>query len=152
MKRAGLLLLVLVGLLATPAALASDKSLETALKPYKTKLTTDIAYLATFKAPTKSKAAAATKQLGKIGSTLRGAQKVTEDNQASSTKVKTGRTDVLGGLSDALSATSSAKLSASAAKSGKTANAKGDAKAELKSIDKAIPLLETGGKDLGLFA
>jgi hypothetical protein len=151
MKRALLLLLVLIGLLATPAALASDKSLENALKPYKAKLTTDIAYLATFKAPTKSKASAASKELTKIESTLKGAKSAAESHQASSSKGKTGRTDVIAGVTDALTATTDGESSASAAKSGKSSKAKSDAKAELKAIDKALPLLETGGKDLGLF-
>ena len=151
MKRVVLSLLVMIGLLATPVALASDKSLEAALKPYKAKLTTDIAYLANFKAPTKSKAAAATKELGKIASTLNGAKKAAEDNQASSSKGKAGRTDVINGLTDALSAASDGKSAASAAKSGKGSSAKSHAKSEKTEIDKAIPLLETGGTDLKLF-
>jgi hypothetical protein len=152
MKRAVLPVLVLIGLLATPVALASDKSLKTALEPYKTKLTTDIGYLASFTAPTKSKGAAATKQLGKIESTLKGVKNAAESQQASSSKGSTGRTDVIAGVTDALTATADGKAAASAAKSGKSSSAKSDAKAELKAIDKAIPLLETGGKDLGLFA
>jgi hypothetical protein len=152
MKRAVLpLLLVLIGLLATPVALASDSSLEKALKPYKTKLTTDIAYLAGFKAPAKSKASAASKELGKIESTLNGAKKAAKSQQASSTKGRTGQADVIAGVTDALTATSQAKASAAAAKSGKASTAKADAKTEFKTVSKAIPLLETGGKDLGLF-
>jgi hypothetical protein len=152
MKRVVLpLLLVLIGLLATPVAFASDSSLKAALKPYKSKLTVDIAYLADFKAPTKSKAAAATKKLGQIQSTLNGAKKAAEGQQGSTSKGKAARTDVINGVTDALTATSQAKASAAAAKSGKSSTAKSDAKAAFKTIGKAIPLLEAGGKDLGLF-
>lgn len=145
-------LIVIVGVLATASVgLASDASLKKALEPYKKKLTTDIAYLANFKAPAKSKAAAASKELGKIESTLNGAKKAAKSQTASTSKGKKGQTDVIAGVTDALTATSDGKASAAAAKSGKSSRAKSDAKSELKAIDKAIPLLETGGEDLGLF-
>ena len=58
---------------------------------------------------------------------------------------------VIGGVTDMLTATGEATSSAKAAKSGKASTAKADAKAEYKEVNKGIPLLETGGTDLGLF-
>jgi len=152
MKRAVLPLLVLLGLLAAaPVGLASNKSLEAALKPYKTKLTVDVAYLGNFKAPSKSKAAAALKKLSAIKTVLTGAKRAAEGQQASTSKGASGRTDVIAGVTDMLTATSEATNSAKAAKSGKASTAKADAKAEYKEVNKGIPPLEAGGMDLGLF-
>jgi hypothetical protein len=152
MKRALPFLVVIVGLLAlAPVGLASDKSLEKALKPYKTKLTTDVAYLATFSAPSKSHARATLSKLSKVKTDLTGAKNAASGQQASSSKGKTGRTDVIAGVTDALAAEKLAAQSASAAKSGKKSTAKSDAKAAVKELNKAIPVLEAGGKALGLF-
>ena len=152
MKRAVLFPVVVVALGAlAPAGAASDKSLENALKPYKSKLTADVAYLANFKAPSKSKAGAALKKLATVNGDLTGAKNAAENNQASSSKGRSGRTAVIAGLTDALAAVADGKASASAAKSGKASTAKTDAKAELKETNKAIPLLESGGMKLGLF-
>lgn len=152
MKRVVVPVLALIALLAAaPLGVASDKSLENALKPYKTKLTSDVGYLASFKAPSKSKAAAALTRLATINGDLSGAKHAAESNQASTSKGKAGRSEVIAGLSDALIATADGKNSASAAKSGRASTAKADASAELKEANKAIPLLESGGMKLGLF-
>jgi hypothetical protein len=151
-KRITISLLAVLGVLAPIApAQASDKTLEKALKPYKTKLTHDVAYLAGFKAPSKSKAASALKELSTIHGDLSGANKAAKDNQASSTNGKTGRADVLTGLKYALSGAADAEKSAKAAKSGKSSTAKSDAKSDIALIKKAIPPLEAGGSKLGLF-
>ena len=152
MKRAVLPLFVMLGLLAAaPVGLASDSSLAHALKPYKSKLLVDVAYLGNFKAPSKSKAAAALKKLSTIKKDLTGARNAAEGQQGSSSKGTAGRTDVINGVTDMLTATSDAVNSAKAAKSGKSSAAKSDAKAEYKEVNKGIPPLEAGGKDLGLF-
>jgi hypothetical protein len=139
-----------VGALA-PMAIASDSSLEKALKPYKSKLTVDIAYLANFKAPGRSGAGAALKQLSKIKGDLNGAKSAATDNQGSTASGKTARTQVISGLGDALTSLADDQKSANAAKSGKASTAKSDAKAGFKEINKAIPLLESGGMKLKLF-
>jgi hypothetical protein len=150
MKR--IALTVVVGaLVIAPVASASDSTLEHALKPYKTKLTTDIAYLATFSAPSKSAARGVSKQLLKVEKDLKAAQSAAKNNQASSAKVATGRTQVLTGLSDALIAVADANASVKAARAGKTTTAKNDAKSARSEITKAVPVLEAGGKALGLF-
>lgn len=150
MKR--IALTVLLGALGiAPAATASDSSLTNALKPYKTKLTADISYLATFQAPSKSAASGVSKKLSKIGKDLKAVQKAANDNQASSSKVATGRSEVLTGVGDALKATADANASVTAARAGKKATAKKDAKAARAEISKAVPVLEAGGHALGLF-
>lgn len=151
-KRTTISLVVVLGALVPVApAQASDKTLEKALKPYKSKLTVDVAYLANYAAPSKSKASSALKELSKVKGDLNGALKAATDNQASSSKGKTGRTEVIAGLKDALKANAEAQASANAAKSGKSSTAKSDAKTEKSEIDKAIAPLEAGGKALGLF-
>jgi hypothetical protein len=139
-----------VGALA-PMAMASDSSLEKALKPYKSKLTVDVAYVANFKAPSKSGAAAALTKLSKIKGDLNGAKNAATANQGSTASGKTARTQVISGLSDSLTALADDQKSASEAKSGKASTAKSDAKAGFKEINKAIPLLESGGQKLKLF-
>jgi hypothetical protein len=152
MKRAVLPLLVLFGLLAVaPVGVASDRSLESALRPYKSKLTADIAYLANFKAPSKSNAGGALSKLSSVKGDLTGAKNAAQHNQASSAKGRAGRSEVIAGLSDALVAVADGAGSASAARSGNASTARSDAQAELREIDKAIPLLESGGMKLGLF-
>jgi hypothetical protein len=150
MKR--IALTALIGALAVvSAASASDSSLEHALKPYKNKLTSDIAYLATFPAPSKSSASTVSKKLSTIEKDLKGAQSAAKNNQASSPKVATGRSEVLTGVSDALKATADATASAAAARAGKKSTAKNDAKSARAEISKAVPVLEAGGMALGLF-
>jgi hypothetical protein len=152
MKRFTIPLLVMLGLLAlAPLAAASDKSLENALKPYKTKLTTDVAYLAAFKAPSKSKAGGVLKKLSKIEGDLNGAKNAANGQQASTSGGTQGRSEVLSGVGDLLAGAGDAKSSASAAKAGKSGKAKSDAKQALKEINKAIPVLEAGGMKLKLF-
>jgi hypothetical protein len=152
MRRVVLPMLVLLGLLAAaPVGLASDTSLKNALKPYKSKLLVDVAYLGEFKAPTKSKAGAALKKLSTIKKDLTGAKNAAEGQQGSTSKGKAGRTAVITGLTDMLVATGDADNAAKAAKSGKKSTAKSDAKAEYNEVNKGIPPLEAGGKDLGLF-
>jgi hypothetical protein len=150
MKR--IALTVLLGALAiAPAATASDSSLVAALKPYKTKLTNDIAYLATFAAPSKSAASGVSTKLSKIEKDLKAVQRAAKNNQASSSKGTTGRSEVLAGVGDALTATTDANASAAAARAGKKATAKRDAKSARAEIAKAVPVLEAGGHALGLF-
>ena len=152
MKRFVLPLILMFSVLAlAPLAAASDKSLESALKPYKSKLTTDVAYLAAFKAPSKSKAGGVLKKLSKIEGDLTGAKNAANGQQASTSSGTQGRTEVLSGLGDLLAANGDAKNSASAAKAGKSSTAKSDAKLELKATNKAIPVLEAGGMKLKLF-
>ncbi len=150
MKR--IALTVLVGALAiAPAATASDSSLVAALKPYKTKLTNDIAYLSTFAAPSKSAASGVSKKLSKIEKDLKAVQSAAKDNPASSSKGTTGRSEVLAGVGDALTATADANAAVAAARAGHKATAKKDARAARAEIAKAVPVLEAGGHALGLF-
>jgi formate-dependent nitrite reductase cytochrome c552 subunit len=150
MKRTALT--VAVGaLVIAPAASASDSTLKNALKPYSSKLTSDIAYLATFPTPSKSTAGSVSKHLSKIEKDLKGAQRAAQDNQASSSKGTTGRSEVLTGLGDAIKATADANASVAAARAGKKSTAKNDAKSARSEISKAVPVLEAGGKALGLF-
>jgi hypothetical protein len=152
MKRVAVPMLVLFSLLALASTgLASDASLKSALKPYKKKLTSDVAYVATFKAPAKSKAGAAEKKLKRIKTDVTGAKNAATGQQASTSKGTTARADVLKGLGYVLIAIKDANSSAAAAKSGKASTAKKDAKAAVKETNKAIPPLEAGGTDLGLF-
>ena len=134
-----------------PLAMASDSSLENALKLYKSKLTVNIAYLANFKAPSKSGAATALRKLSKIKGDLNGAKNAATANQGSTASGKAARTQVISGLGDALTSLGDDQKSATAAKSGKASTAKSDAKAGFKEINKAIPLLESGGMKLKLF-
>jgi hypothetical protein len=151
MKR--LLTAALLGtLVLVPFAHASDASLEMALKAYKHKLTTDIAYLSTFAAPSKRAAGGVSKRLSTISSDLKGARSAAQDNQASSAKGSKGRSEILAGLGYALVAEADAKAATSAAASGKMATAKSEAKkARAEIANKAIGPLESGGMALGLF-
>ncbi|HWE32832.1 MAG TPA: hypothetical protein VG410_05055 [Solirubrobacteraceae bacterium] len=151
MKR--LLTAALLGIVVlVPVAHASDTSLEKALKAYKHKLTTDIAYLSSFAAPSKSATASVSKKLSTIRADLKGAQSAAQNNQASSASGRKGRSEVLTGLGYALVAEGDAKAAASAAASGKKATAKSDAKkARAEIANKAIAPLESGGMALGLF-
>src|ERR1700730_5493802 len=93
MKRIALALLVSLGLLAVaPLAHASDVSLEHALKAYKTRLTADIGYLASFSPPSKSAAATALSRLAKLRSDLTGATQAATRQQASTNSGRKGRT------------------------------------------------------------
>jgi hypothetical protein len=151
MKR--LLTAALLGILVlAPVAHASDASLEKALKAYKQKLTTDIAYLSGFSAPSKSAASGVSRKLSTISGDLKGAQSAAQNNQASSAKGSKGRSEILAGLGYALVAERDAKAATSAAASGKAATARSDAKrARAEIADKAIGPLESGGMALGLF-
>jgi len=152
MKRVGLSLLVIVGLAVAPApGWATDASLKSALKPYKTRLTTDVAYLAGFKVPKKSAVGGVLKKLSKITKDLQGAATAANRNQASSNTGRQGRTQVLAGLHDATSAGAAARACAKAVRSGKGSKAKTDHKQVQSNINKAIPLLESGGTKLKLF-
>lgn len=151
MKR--LLTIALLGtVVLVPVAHASDATLEKALKAYKHKLTSDIAYLSTFPAPSKSTAAGVSRRLSTIRGDLKGAQSAAQNNQASSAKASQGRSEVLTGLGYALVAEGDAKSATSAAASGKAATAKSEAKkARAEIATKAIAPLESGGMALGLF-
>lgn len=138
-------------LAAAPLANASDATIRHALKPYKKKLETDIAYLAAFSAPSRSAAPAALHKLSKIRTDLTGASHALQHQTASSSKGTKGRTDVLNALHTALTATSDAKNSATAAHTGHQSTAGTDAKSAKKEINKAIPQFETGGSLLKLF-
>ncbi len=146
------LLAVLVALGAgTPVALASDVSLTKALKRYETRLTSDIAYLSSFAAPSKTAAPAALRALSKIRRDLTGAIRAANGQQASTSTGREARTLVLSGLHYATGAAGHAKASATAARSGAVFTAKHAARAEQTEIHKAIPLFERGGKLLHLF-
>jgi hypothetical protein len=146
------LLVSLAVLAAAPFAQASDASLKKALKPYETRLTTDIGYLSNFSAPSKSAAPAALTKLSKIRSDLTGATKAATGQQASTSSGRKGRTQVLSALHDATVAAGDAQACATAARFGNKSTAKRDAKAEQGEINKAIPLFESGGKLLHLFS
>lgn len=132
-------------------AQASDASLTKAMKAYKTRLTTDIAYLANFSAPAKARAGATLTKLGKINRDLLGARHAAQINQASTASGRKGRTEVLSALGYALTSTKDATASARAARAGHRAAARADARAALREINKAIPLFEDGGRRLHLF-
>lgn len=152
MKRVAPALLVSLGLLvASPLAQASDASLKSALKRYEARLTTDIGYLSSFSAPSRSTAPAALSRLSKIRSDLTGAARAATGEQASTSSGRKGRTLVLSGLHDATVAADDARACATAARSGNRSTARGDAKAEQSEINKAIGLFESGGKLLHLF-
>lgn len=152
MKRVLTPLVICSALLAVaPFAHASDSSLKHALKAYEANLTKDIAYLASFKAPSKSGASAALHKISKVESDLNGAKQAANGQQASSSSGKTGRSKVLSALHYALVAASDAKASATAARSHEASTAKKDAKATVSETNKAIPLFESGGKLLHLF-
>jgi hypothetical protein len=152
MKRLLLPSIVSIGLLAmAPMARGSDASLEHALKPYKTKLTTDVAYLSSFSAPSKSRATATLRRLSNVAGDLAGATRAANGQQASTTSGRKGRKLVLQGLHDATLAVGDARASATAAKSGQRSTAKRDARSERAKINKAIPQLEQGGMLLHLF-
>jgi hypothetical protein len=147
-----LLLALSLGLIvAAPLAQASDASLKHALKAYQTRLTSDIGYLASFKAPSKHGAGTALSKVSKIDGDLKGATKAARGQQGSSSAGRKGRTQILSALKDASAAASAAKASATAAQDGKGGAAKSDAKQERTDINKAIPLFEAGGKALHLF-
>jgi hypothetical protein len=152
MKRVLLPSIVSIGLLAmAPMARGSDASLEHALKAYKTKLTTDVAYLSSFSAPSKSRATATLRRLSKVAGDLAGATRAANGQQASTKSGRKGRKLVLEGLHDATLAVRDARASATAAKSGQRPTAKRDARSEQAKINNAIPMLEQGGKLLHLF-
>lgn len=146
------LLLVCVGVAAIASpAWANDSTLEHALKRYDKSLTSDIAYLAGFSVPSRSHANATLHKLSKIGKDLSGATKAARDHQASSKNGRKGRSLVLSGLADATTAQKDAGAAARAARSGKHGTAVSDRKKELKAINKAIPLFESGGQLLHLY-
>jgi hypothetical protein len=152
MKRFALLTLVGLGLLGVPpVAVASDASLKAALKPYESRLTTDIGYLSSFSTPSRSAALPALSKLSKIRSGLSGATRAASRQQASSSSGRRGRTLVLSALADATLAPGDAQASANAARSGSRSAAKRKAKEEQSEINKAIPLFESGGRLLHLF-
>jgi hypothetical protein len=152
MKRSALPLLVLLApLVPAPLAQASDASLKQALKPYETRLTTDIGYLSGFSAPSRSAAPAALRKLSKAGSDLTGASEAATRQQASTSSGRKGRALVLSGLHDATVAAGDARACATAARSGNRSTAKRDANAEQSEINKAIASFESGGKLLHLF-
>jgi hypothetical protein len=136
---------------AAAAARADNAALKHALKPYEQRLTADIGYLASFKAPSKKGAASALQKLSKIGTQLADATHVAKTHQASSPSGRTGRQLVLSALNDASAATADAKASATAAHAGKSSTVKQDARQARKKINEAIPLFESGGKKLNLF-
>jgi hypothetical protein len=152
MKRIATPFLVLVALAAAaPIAVASDASLEHALGAYKSRLTADIGYLASFSAPSRSGASAALSRLSKIQQDLSGARHAAGAQQGSSSAGRRGRTLVLSALGDAIAAAGHAQSSANAARSGKTSTARGEARSESGDINRAIPLFQQGGTLLHLF-
>jgi hypothetical protein len=152
MKRLVVSLVVALSVAVTaPTALASDATLKHALKPYISRLTTDIAYLASFTVPSKAKVGSVLHKVSKIGADLTAVTKAAKGQQASTKKGAQGRTLVLAGLRDATTANGLAKACAKAVKAGKKSLAKTDRKKEFATINKAIKEFESGGKDLHLF-
>ena len=152
MKRYALPSLVGLALLAAaPFAQASDRSLEQAIGKYKPKLTSDIAYLASFSAPSRSHASGVEKRISGILHDLSAASSAARSQQASSKSVQHGKSLVLSALHDASLAADDARASAKAAQSGNRSGAKKDARAEQTEINRAIPLFESGGRLLHLF-
>jgi hypothetical protein len=152
MKRLAPLVFALLGLLAAaPLAAASDVSLRTALKPYEARLTTDIGYLSSFSAPSRSAAPAVLSMLSKVRSALSGATLAASRQQGSSSSGRKGRAQVLSALGYATAAADEAGASANAARAGNRSAAKLDAKQEQSKITKAIPLFKSGGSLLHLF-
>jgi hypothetical protein len=149
--------LTLIALLAlalgsfTAVAAANDASVKRALKRYEKKLTKDIGYLASFKTPTKRSSGSVLKRVSAIRRDLRGAEKAQQGEMASTANGRKGRQQILAALGDAGSAATKARASALAVRAGHRSAAKGDAKQELRDIDKAIVLFESGGKKLHLF-
>lgn len=136
---------------AAPLAHASDASIRRAMKPYKTKLTVDIGYLANFSAPSRKAAPGALRTLSRVRTDLTGASHALTHQKASSASGRRGRTDVLSALRLALTATSDARTSATAARAGHSASARAAAKREQRQIGKAISKFQTGGRLLRLF-
>ena len=152
MRRVGISLVIVMGLAALAGpAWASDATLKNALKPYKTRLTADVAYLAAFKVPSSSAASGVQSKLSKISKDLQGATQAANANQASTKNGRKGRSQVLDGLHDAIAAADSARACVKAVKAGKASAAKSDRKLEQSNVNRAIPLLESGGKLLKLF-
>lgn len=138
-------------LISAPLAHANDAGIRRVMKPYKTRLTVDIAYLSNFSAPSRKAAPAALRKLSSIGIDLHGASRALARQTASSANGRRGRADVLSALRDALAAASDAHSSAAAARAGHVATARRDAKAEQRHIGQAIPKFEAGGRLLHLF-
>ncbi len=152
MKRIALPCLVTIAALAVaPGALASDASLQHALKAYEARLTSDIGYLASFAAPNRSAAGAALTKLSGVQRDLSAASRAASGQQASSSAGRNGRSLVLSALSGASTAARDAAAAATAARAGRGATASGDVKAEQAAIDRAIPQFEQGGRLLHLF-
>ena len=151
MKRVVSVLAALGVLALAPLAQASDRSLERALGADKSRLTSDISYLASFSAPSRSSASGVLSRLSRIGSDLNGASRAASSQRASSSSGRHGQLLILTALSDAMFAESEAHASASAARSGSRSTASRDARAEQGEINRAIPDFESGGHLLHLF-
>ena len=133
------------------AAPASDASLSQALGHYKKALTVDIAYLASFTAPSdKPSASAALKKLSRGQSDLRKVSAVLSSGSASTAAGRKAKTQIAQALKLSLQAIRQAKASARAAQAGESALAGSRAAAEGKVIGKAIALFTKGGKTLHL--
>jgi hypothetical protein len=152
MKRIALSVLVMLGLLAgAPIAHASNASLTHALKPYETRLTTDIGYLSSFSAPSRTAASAALTKLSRVRRDLSSATGAASGQQASTNSGRKGRTLVLSAMHDATLAAGDAQASATAARAGRHGVARRDAQSEQTEISRAIPSFESGGRLLHLF-
>ena len=144
--------LVVVGLLVgAPLALASDASLQRALKVYENRLASDIGYLSSFTTPTRCGAPAVLRRLSSVRTDLSGATQAAARNQASTSSGRTGRAQVLSALRYAATATVDADYSARAARAGNRTRARRYARAEQGMINRAITLFEAGGRRLHLF-
>jgi hypothetical protein len=151
-SRAVVPVLFLLSLLtAAPLAQASDRSLERAIAPYKSRLTSDIGYLSNFAAPSRHSAPGVQTRVARILGDLAAVTSAAKGQRASSSSVRHGQSLVLSALHYATLAAEDARASAGAARSGNGAGARGDARAELSQINRAIPLFESGGHLLHLF-
>lgn len=152
MRRVVLALAVAISLLVSaPLASASDASLKRALKPYTTRLTRDVAYLANFSVPSKTAVPSVLSRLGKIGHDLAAVTHAATANHGSTTSGRKGRALVLEGLHDAQAAANEARACADAVRSGDGSAATRDQGQERRKINKGIGALEAGGKLLHLF-
>lgn len=152
MKRGLVALAVAVALLGlAPLASASDSSLRRALNGYKSRLTSDISYLAYFSAPSRSRTSSVLSRLSGVSSDLNGAIRAANGQRSSSRTGSRAKSLLLAAFGYALSATGYARASAYAARSGRGSSARSDARAEQGQINRAIPLFEQGGRLLHLF-
>lgn len=152
MKRTTLVLVVAACVLGFgSSAWASDAGLERALGAYRSRLTADMVYLASFSTPSRGSAGSALSRLAGITRDLTGAVRAASSQRASTRNGSRGVSLLLVAFSDALNAAGDARAAAAAARSGYGSRARNDVRLEQTQINRAIPLFEQGGRLLHLF-